>query len=384
MVLIINDGGLTDFDGNACCSPTLGCADDGCKDTYGFDPAYPDMLSKAQADLREEGVVVYGVVIRRFVEHDKRDEEAEKKLKTLVSDPRDDHYVNVLLDEVISGVLDTLCDPTSQFGKGLSEANNRSATGCGPRATSEECAKNPSCYWDDQQMPPCKDDVCFSLCSLTECEANALCAWDPRNGSSCGRKPPTCADKTTEAECKDDDTCLWNPVWHNGCTDNVCKNHTSEGACNGQDVTMPAPCVAPVDQPDYCQVEVCTYDPDTMSCEVKKCLNMDEAKCTAESGCFLGAVDQPAAARPAVDAGRVLRPRDLQGRGGLREGLAVPAGPGDDVQEEGVLPVRRDDVHGRPAVRLGHDDEPGALPGQGVHEARRLGHVQRRQHVHVE
>ena len=288
VVMIINDGGLTDFDGNACCHPTLGCADQGCKDWWDFDPKFPDMLHKAQDDLRKEGVEVYGVVIRRFQAHDKRDEEAEIKLKTMVSDPRDDHYVNILLDGLVSEVLDTLCDPKSKFGKSLAKAvpGGGGATGCGPRTTSAECAKNPSCYWDDQQMPPCKDDVCFPLCTQTECEANSLCAWDPRNGGSCGHKPPTCTDKTTEAECKMDATCLWNPVWHNGCTDNVCREHTSEGACKGQDVTMPAPCVAPNGQPNYCQLEVCAYDPAAKTCEVKKCLNMDEAKCTAESGCF--------------------------------------------------------------------------------------------------
>eukprot|EP00754_Rhynchopus_humris_P027427 Rhum_TRINITY_DN15086_c6_g2::Rhum_TRINITY_DN15086_c6_g2_i7::g.137570::m.137570 len=288
VVMIINDGGLTDFDGNACCHPTLGCADQGCKDWWDFDPSFPGMLDKAQDDLRKENVVVYGVVIRRFQAHDKRDEEAEKKLKTMVSDPRDDHYVNILLDGLVSEVLDTLCDPTSKFGKSLAAAapGGGGPTGCGPRATSTECAKNPSCYWDDQQMPPCKDDVCFPLCTQTECEANALCAWDPRMGGSCGHKPPTCTDKTTEAECKMDDTCLWNPVWHNGCTDNVCRDHTGQGACEGQDVTMPAPCTPPFGQPDYCQVTVCAFDPAAKTCDVKKCLNMDEAACTAESGCF--------------------------------------------------------------------------------------------------
>ena len=287
VVIIVADGGLTDFDGDACCDESVGCGTDRCKDTWTFKSTYPAMLTKAQTDLRNEGVVVYGVVIRKYQHHTAVDAAAEIKLKTLVSDPRDDHYVNVMLDDLVGTVLNTLCDPTSKFGKSLAapKPGGGGATGCEPRTTEAECAKNPSCAWDATLSKKCHDNPCFGKCSEVECVANAQCEWNSRNGGTCVKKPPTCATKG-ETDCKNDPKCLWNPLWHTGCTDNVCKPHTSEGACKGQQVTMPAPCVAPVAQPDYCKMQVCAFDGSPKKCGVKKCLHTDGTTCKAESGCF--------------------------------------------------------------------------------------------------
>ena len=89
-------------------------------------PRYRTMLDAAQAKLRSEGVTVFGIVMRRFDYHTFQDENAQAKLTPLVSTfQRDTHFMNLMLDEIPSRVLNTLCDPNSKFGKVVDEEDDR-------------------------------------------------------------------------------------------------------------------------------------------------------------------------------------------------------------------------------------------------------------------
>eukprot|EP00754_Rhynchopus_humris_P000164 Rhum_TRINITY_DN10111_c0_g1::Rhum_TRINITY_DN10111_c0_g1_i1::g.36867::m.36867 len=151
VVLVVADGGLTDYDGDACCDDVLGCGHPRCLDRKTFDPAFPAALGKALDKLRGEKVAVYGAGIRRSAGHTARDQAAARKLKTIVSDPADEHFAGVTLDELQDEVLDSLCDPSSTFGKGLV-----AVTGCRGNADEASCKADEACAWDAAQTPKCR------------------------------------------------------------------------------------------------------------------------------------------------------------------------------------------------------------------------------------
>ena len=292
VVIIVADGGLTDFDGDACCDDRIGCGNPRCVDTRTFDPSFPGKLDAAQAKLRDEKVTVYGVVIRRSVGHNALDASAAEKLKTIISDPRDEHFINIMLDELPDKVLNSLCDPDSKFG---SQLGNGMATGCSGKTAEVECEANEACAWDVNQLPKCHDDPCYPLCNEQTCVRNALCQW---MGDKCELKPPACDSFMTKATCEAEGH-LWDPIWSatNGCECDPCKPHMAEFDCKTQTVTMPAPCQPPFGQPDYCKLPVCEFDTTSNTCTVQQCLNVDKATCEMDPACVWTAAapvpDQP-------------------------------------------------------------------------------------------
>ena len=293
VVIIVADGGLTDFDGDSCCDDVIGCGNPRCVDTTTFDASFPGKLAATQQQLRDEEVTVYGVVIRRSKDHNALDASAANKLKVIISDPRDEHFINIMIDELPDRVLNSLCDPVSKFGRQVTSGGM--PTGCSAKAAQDECEANEACAWDVNQLPKCHDDPCYPLCNEQTCVRNALCQW---MGDKCELKPPTCESFGTPAECEAAGH-LWDPIWSatNGCECDPCKDHAAEFDCKAQQVTMPAPCQPPFGQPDYCKLAVCAWDAATNTCGGEKCLKVDQATCETEPACLWTAAapvpDQP-------------------------------------------------------------------------------------------
>ena len=269
IVIIIADGGITDNDGDACCP--WACGDRRCIDPY-WRPAYKTSLSTAQEKLRKEAVTVFGIVMRRFAKHTFQDDNAQAKLTPLVTAPTDDHFMNLMLDEIPTAVLTKLCDPNSKFGKALAKPTAVSA--CPAKTTQDTCKKDATCQWD-AALGSCGESVCFALCDAAKCAANTACVWA---GDRCDLKPPGCKDLKTDVACKGNTNCVWDPVWaKNGCVDNPCVKVAGQVACDAHVQPMPA-CVAPAGDPDYCDLQTCTYTKDN-KCEITKCLEDTKGRC---------------------------------------------------------------------------------------------------------
>eukprot|EP01061_Rhynchopus_euleeides_P047158 TRINITY_DN9306_c0_g1_i3.p1 TRINITY_DN9306_c0_g1~~TRINITY_DN9306_c0_g1_i3.p1 ORF type:complete len:615 (+),score=179.70 TRINITY_DN9306_c0_g1_i3:1-1845(+) len=286
VAIIIADGGLTDYDGDSC---TGGC---GRGRDRKWRAKYKNRLLAAQEKLREEDVTVFGVVIRRFDYHSFQDENAAVKLKPLLTEPADDHFLNLMLDEVPSELLNKLCDPNSKFGKQLTRATS---AGCTSKVEAD-CKAAAVCQWDSLRMR-CEDSACFPLCTQEECNAkSAVCVW---NGDRCDPKVSGCTALTTQSACANDATCIWDPMWSKGsCTENPCIRIDDQNTCVAHIQTMPA-CTPPLDDPDYCDVQVCHHDP-VDRCQVQECLEDTEGRCSTKTSCQWLAPNQSPTAAPST------------------------------------------------------------------------------------
>ena len=292
VVIILTDGGLTDFDGDSCCDSAMGCLNERCVDTTTFDVSFPDKIKEAQDSLSSERVVVYAVAIRRWPVHNAQDTAAEQKYKAIVSNPPDDHFVSIMLDELPDKVLNTLCDPNSKFGKGLNLP-----AGCNGNADKATCEASDVCAWDAEQTPKCFEDPCFPLWDEVTCNSDAFCLW---GSHVCTIKYPG-GFSDSQASCND--PFVWAPIWSSvtRCELDLCQSrvHTQELSCVAQTVTMPAPCTPPFDKPDYCKLPLCEFDKMSATCTTQKCRHMDQTRCEKETNCVWTPVtptpDQPVA-----------------------------------------------------------------------------------------
>ena len=283
VVIIIVDGGITDIDGDACCADR--CGDNLCIDRN-WKASHPGMLSDAQQKLRSEDVTVFGIVMRRFDYHTFQDDNAETKLKPLVSTPTDTHFMNLMLDEIPDSVLNTFCDPNSKFGKQV--VGLTTPLGCGAKGARADCESEVSCVWDYAKSG-CVESVCNKLCNKDKCDTNPLCTWNA--GADRCDLTTGCTGKD-ETACKNDDTCLWDPIWATACIDNPCVPHdTNHDACVATSVTMPAPCDTTNTNVDFCALEVCDHTSVGPDCEVKKCLQISKTTCEQEDGCVWNGPD---------------------------------------------------------------------------------------------
>ena len=278
IVILIADGGITDIDGDACCADR--CGNNLCVDRN-WKSSYPGILDAAQAKLRTEDVTVFGIVMRRFDYHTFQDDNAETKLKPLVSEPVEDHFMNLMLDEIPDSVLNTFCDPNSKFGKQV--VGSATPLGCGAKGVRADCESEVSCVWDDAKSG-CVESVCYKLCTNVKCNTNLLCAWNA-GADRCDLKPPGCAAKG-QTDCTNDVTCLWDPIWADSCIENPCMRHDANyDTCVSTSVTLPAPCDTTNTNVDFCTLEVCDHTSVGPDCEVKKCMQISKTTCENEAGC---------------------------------------------------------------------------------------------------
>ena len=299
VVIVVSHYAIADYDGDTCCDPTVGCGVPRCRDN-GWSVSDPAALKAAEKQLRYENVTVFGVVLRRSARHDAATQAAERNLKKSVSDPPDEHVVNIMMDELAGEVLTTLCDPTSKFGKVLANP----LAGCKGNADEASCKADEACAWDAAQTPRCHEDPCFPQCDEAACNRDALCLW---NTDVCEMKP-SCGAHTTQATCEGAGQ-LWDPIWAATprCECDPCKPHTREADCAAQTVTMPAPCTPPFGKPDYCKLPVCEFDAARNTCSRLKCLHMDPTACVKETNCVWTPV-APTPAQPVAQAGQCALP----------------------------------------------------------------------------
>eukprot|EP01061_Rhynchopus_euleeides_P038956 TRINITY_DN667_c3_g1_i1.p1 TRINITY_DN667_c3_g1~~TRINITY_DN667_c3_g1_i1.p1 ORF type:complete len:2404 (+),score=646.70 TRINITY_DN667_c3_g1_i1:103-7314(+) len=72
---------------------------------------------EVRKELDRKDVVVFGVVLRRYYSHSQVDVKAEETLRPLLSQPIEDHFFNLEIDDVPEKVLHGCCDPNSRWGK---------------------------------------------------------------------------------------------------------------------------------------------------------------------------------------------------------------------------------------------------------------------------
>ena len=268
VVIIIADGGLMDYDGDACCEWM--CGDPLCEDRM-WNPAYPERLTAAQTSLRALSASVFGVVIRRFDKATFQDDNAAAKLMPLVTSPTT-HFMNVQLENLQDDVLAQLCDASSTFGSVIMKTGT--STSCAS-LNEDDCNSNTACLWGSG-TGLCEASVCSTHCDTARCATDSLCAWV---GNSCEPKPAECSGN--QAQCQADPACLWDAMWMKGaCTKNPCVLIDSQNSCISHLEVIPL-CNA---NPYYsCTIETCSYTAD--GCAVKTCLEDDATRCAQHSAC---------------------------------------------------------------------------------------------------
>ena len=224
VLLIVIDGVVTDYDGNSCCHETKGCTP-ACQDGA-FDPSYPGKVNAAQTDLRNGGAAVYGVVLRRAAPRTQVDVEAEKRLKPIVSDPRDEHFMNIMMEELLGMVLNVLCDPNSRFGKSLVDP----LAGCKGMMDEPTCEASAGCMWAPTLV--CENDPCLPLCDEPTCNSDTRCLWNSgcemKPTSVCTTLPHTCSAGFQLKPAASTTTCPGTPSVCDDvtCCDKLCSTHT--------------------------------------------------------------------------------------------------------------------------------------------------------------
>eukprot|EP01062_Namystynia_karyoxenos_P083752 TRINITY_DN96_c0_g1_i2.p1 TRINITY_DN96_c0_g1~~TRINITY_DN96_c0_g1_i2.p1 ORF type:complete len:4651 (+),score=1821.07 TRINITY_DN96_c0_g1_i2:2-13954(+) len=195
-----------------------------------------DRLAKSRAELDGEQVIVFGIVLRRFAAHTALDEDAEKVLKTIVSEPPQEHFANLEIDEVPTEVLQGLCDPTSKWGKYVVPASGTLGgvmLPCPNYKDKVSCIGDKGCSYSDSVLA-CVDTPCLRHCHEDDCNADTdnECYYEP-DKQACYRKP-RCA-YTTGPSCSRDAECKW--VNNSVCTVKPCV-YSSEDSC----IADPAGC----------------------------------------------------------------------------------------------------------------------------------------------
>eukprot|EP01061_Rhynchopus_euleeides_P012974 TRINITY_DN22788_c0_g1_i5.p1 TRINITY_DN22788_c0_g1~~TRINITY_DN22788_c0_g1_i5.p1 ORF type:complete len:741 (+),score=245.09 TRINITY_DN22788_c0_g1_i5:315-2537(+) len=199
-------------------------------------------LAKSRRELDQAQVMVFGLVIRRFEAHTPVDQKAEEMLKPIVSEPQDDHFVNLLIDEVPEQVLNTICDPQGRWGRLISMKSGSMPSGehrpCGVYTDKFQCSTDKGCMWYESFLS-CGNTPCFMHCDETSCAADVenLCVWEAAV-QSCYTTVP--CSHTDAALCSADPECSWTQnaslAWY--CQPTPCM-HTSASGC----LSDPAGCV---------------------------------------------------------------------------------------------------------------------------------------------
>eukprot|EP01060_Flectonema_neradi_P004115 TRINITY_DN126_c0_g1_i5.p1 TRINITY_DN126_c0_g1~~TRINITY_DN126_c0_g1_i5.p1 ORF type:complete len:2481 (+),score=607.87 TRINITY_DN126_c0_g1_i5:393-7445(+) len=222
-----------------------------------------DMLKSVRGSLDALSVQTFGVVIRRLDTRTQEDIDAEIALKPVVSLPTDDHFLNLKLDDLVTEVLDSICDPTKKFGALVVSRDGAEHQPCAVYESAGECLKDTWCVWSESLLG-CVNSPCLSYgCDQAGCNAatDDFCGW---SGDSCERVP-VCPTYTTQPTCDADtvNACKWDG---SKCRERVC-NHGAEESCT----TDP---------------EGCEWDTSDMVCSKIECTYTSDTECAqAPEGC---------------------------------------------------------------------------------------------------
>eukprot|EP00754_Rhynchopus_humris_P006816 Rhum_TRINITY_DN13226_c0_g1::Rhum_TRINITY_DN13226_c0_g1_i1::g.57918::m.57918 len=285
IVIIVADGGLTDVDGRACSVNQGNCPT--WKDNL-YQNVYRTRLNTAYEKLIADGVTVFGIVMRRFSYDTEYDVDARQKLEPLVTEPNDEHFMSLEMDEITSEVLTALCDPTSKFGKVVVPVANLTHLPCPSWGAQDECNADGDCEWQTPGLTTCDDAHGEHACPAMNCLpvphvyrslygcANCrlirtviTCGAHIVGGSIGGTCQAThCHHCCNETCCDDDTRCTWD-TRENQCDRKVCE-HTDTTAC--------------LADPDHiCEWNATAVPP---TCQLKFCeATFVEAQCDAKEGC---------------------------------------------------------------------------------------------------
>eukprot|EP00756_Hemistasia_phaeocysticola_P014937 Hpha_TRINITY_DN15373_c2_g2::TRINITY_DN15373_c2_g2_i1::g.87622::m.87622 len=171
----------------------------------------PQALGPVEAELMAEGVKTFGIVVRRFPMETQVDQDAVKTLREVVSDPKDDHVMNLQVDEIASKALDSFCSQAGPFGAFIVAGSYSpdQLRSCGQAGSAGVCNTNPFCEWD-LMTGSCQDHTCRLYCSKDECDKDPACLYNVA-GQECGKK--SCNTRTTETDCKAQTDPALNCAW---------------------------------------------------------------------------------------------------------------------------------------------------------------------------
>ena len=173
------------------------------------------VLSPARATLQGMDIRTFGIVVRKQQLHTINDLRAAESLKHIVSEPTDTHQLNLVMDEIGSGVLSSFCDPTGIFGKLIVDPNPSSC----PTLDEVACnSQSTTCSFNSFDLK-CIDHACTAHCSQIRCESDPqnTCQWSATT-DQCTNKPTDPSrppppsqrcDDFTRPLCIDNGACTW-------------------------------------------------------------------------------------------------------------------------------------------------------------------------------
>ncbi|KAJ9438854.1 hypothetical protein DIPPA_03389 [Diplonema papillatum] len=253
-----------------------------------------DRVDQPLAKLKAADAHVFGIVVRRTSQHAADvDLAAEESLRRLVTEPQDQHLMNVQIDKLEEEVFDRWCNPETAWGQWLVVLHTDSKVPCGFHATSHECDKDSGCAWDDS-LVKCTKSPCLQFCKQEDCESadeKLRCEWDGTD-STCAKEQVCAYD--AEGTCMADLECWWtermttddtgNPAMMSTCEPVPCK-HLTESACLSDDFG-------------------CVWDSSlaTDRCQIPKCPYVTSGECTADPQCVWDAVAEACGVRQCTHA----------------------------------------------------------------------------------
>jgi len=165
-------------------------------------------IKPQQAALSKLGVETFIVVMRKSSASDAQSNAASASLQPLANDPKSSHFLNIMLSEVKTKVLDGLCDPKSTFGAALA-----SATTSDPVCSTlleRECNTWSHCEWDKDKSPTCPNEGgCWQL----------DCAVIPTDYVKAGMKCDNCMLVSGAVQCR---ATYNNPLAKGACVHSEC------------------------------------------------------------------------------------------------------------------------------------------------------------------
>eukprot|EP01065_Artemidia_motanka_P040537 TRINITY_DN5100_c0_g1_i1.p1 TRINITY_DN5100_c0_g1~~TRINITY_DN5100_c0_g1_i1.p1 ORF type:complete len:4202 (+),score=1474.65 TRINITY_DN5100_c0_g1_i1:160-12765(+) len=256
----------------------------------------PEKLPPVRASLDQVDVQTFGVVVRKGQAHTPDDLKAQQTLKPVTSDPHDDHFINVPMDDVPSALLNDFCDPNSVFGRQIQQRfGSPPTTGviCGQQSLMD-CLQEPQCDLEkfSSNPPVCADGTscpnlnCYARpdalksqyrcteCKLAagqvECQAGFMDTAVPVGFC----KSSKCTCLTTEGTCTADSDCEWKG------TPPTCQRKICTGLPQDKCTAAPMDQLCEWKTPGDCQKKPCLYD--------------TPATCNADNGCFWNPTKTPA------------------------------------------------------------------------------------------
>eukprot|EP01063_Lacrimia_lanifica_P028651 TRINITY_DN4223_c0_g1_i1.p1 TRINITY_DN4223_c0_g1~~TRINITY_DN4223_c0_g1_i1.p1 ORF type:complete len:2475 (+),score=779.46 TRINITY_DN4223_c0_g1_i1:71-7495(+) len=144
--------------------------------TDGIIEESPMELAPVRQKLDEANVAVFGVVLRRESYVTDKDREGQSKILPLLSQPADEHFYNIHLEDFGETVLNGLCDENSKWGAYIKPppAKQPPATAVFNPATGSATGA-PNLFIPNNARTVFPDLSCESL-EKVDCGADAVCA----------------------------------------------------------------------------------------------------------------------------------------------------------------------------------------------------------------